>query len=56
MLWLDSTYPTDASASDPGKGRGSCETTSGVPKEIEDSQSSNKVIYCKFLIPAPPAG
>ncbi|KAG6906826.1 hypothetical protein DXG01_011786, partial [Tephrocybe rancida] len=28
MLWLDSTYPTDASASTPGVGRGTCATTS----------------------------
>ncbi|KAK4154375.1 Exoglucanase 1 [Chaetomidium leptoderma] len=45
MLWLDSTYPTDASADEPGKGRGTCDTTSGVPSEIESSQGSNSVIY-----------
>jgi len=45
MLWLDSTYPTDASADEPGKGRGSCETTSGVPSDVESSQASNQVIY-----------
>jgi cellulose 1,4-beta-cellobiosidase len=51
MLWLDSTYPTDASADEPGKGRGSCETSSGVPSEIESSQASNQVIYCEFPTP-----
>ncbi|PKS11422.1 hypothetical protein jhhlp_003185 [Lomentospora prolificans] len=45
MLWLDSTYPTDASADTPGKGRGSCATTSGVPEEVEESQSDDQVIY-----------
>lgn len=49
MLWLDSTYPTDASADEPGKGRGTCETTSGVPSEIEESQADNQVIYCKLF-------
>ena len=45
MLWLDSTFPTDASADAPGKGRGPCETSTGVPAEIEASQASDKVIY-----------
>jgi cellulose 1,4-beta-cellobiosidase len=45
MLWLDSTYPTDKDASTPGVGRGSCDTSSGVPTEIESSQASNSVIY-----------
>lgn len=47
MLWLDSTYPTDASPDDPGKGRGNCDTSSGVPSDTETSQANNKVIYCK---------
>jgi cellulose 1,4-beta-cellobiosidase len=46
MLWLDSTYPTDASPDEPGKGRGTCDTSSGVPSDIETSQASNTVIYC----------
>ncbi|KAH6843080.1 glycoside hydrolase [Chaetomium sp. MPI-CAGE-AT-0009] len=45
MLWLDSTYPTDASPDEPGKGRGTCDTSSGVPSEIEESQASSQVIY-----------
>jgi cellulose 1,4-beta-cellobiosidase len=48
MLWLDSTYPTDASPDEPGKGRGTCDTGSGVPTDIETSQASNQVIYCKL--------
>ena len=51
MLWLDSTFPTDASADEPGKGRGTCETGSGVPSEIESSQASNQVIYCEYIDP-----
>lgn len=48
MLWLDSTYPTDASADEPGKGRGSCETSSGVPSDIEGKQASDSVTYCEL--------
>ncbi|KAG6906697.1 hypothetical protein DXG01_012543 [Tephrocybe rancida] len=36
MLWLDSTYPTDASASTPGVGRGTCATSSGTPHRRQD--------------------
>jgi len=52
MLWLDSTFPTDGSPDDPGKGRGSCDTSSGVPSEIETSQASNQVIY-SYVAPLP---
>jgi cellulose 1,4-beta-cellobiosidase len=40
MLWLDSNYPTDKSASTPGVSRGPCATTSGKPAEVE-AQSPN---------------
>merc|ERR1739845_118535 len=43
MLWLDSTYPVDSS--DPGAARGTCPTTSGVPKDVESKQASSKVIF-----------
>merc|ERR1712087_891812 len=43
MLWLDSTYPVDST--DPGADRGSCPTTSGVPKDVESKQASAKVIF-----------
>merc|ERR1711959_733607 len=33
MLWLDSTYPTGSTK--PGAARGTCATTSGVPKDVE---------------------
>ncbi|KAL2146753.1 hypothetical protein VTI28DRAFT_2588 [Corynascus sepedonium] len=45
MLWLDSTYPVDADPNEPGKGRGTCSTSSGVPKEVESSQASDQVIF-----------
>jgi cellulose 1,4-beta-cellobiosidase len=45
MLWLDSTYPTDKDASQPGIGRGTCDTSSGVPADVEGNQASDQVIY-----------
>jgi hypothetical protein len=47
MLWLDSTFPTDADPSEPGKGRGSCDIDSGVPSEVEDAEGGSQVIYCE---------
>merc|ERR1712187_650081 len=43
MLWLDSTYPVDST--DPGAARGSCPTTSGVPKDVESKQANAHVIF-----------
>jgi cellulose 1,4-beta-cellobiosidase len=45
MLWLDSDYPTNASASTPGVARGTCATTSGVPATIETTDASASVTY-----------
>jgi len=45
MLWLDSTFPTDADPDSPGKGRGACGTSTGVPAEVESKQASDRVIY-----------
>lgn len=45
MLWLDSTYPTDKSADTPGVGRGECETSSGVPADVESASASASVTY-----------
>jgi cellulose 1,4-beta-cellobiosidase len=45
MLWLDSTYPVDKSASTPGVARGSCATTSGVPADVESQFGSSSVTY-----------
>ena len=35
MLWLDSDYPLNKSASTPGVAHGPCATTSGVPADVE---------------------
>lgn len=45
MLWLDSDFPLDKDASAPGISRGTCSTSSGVPKDVETNQASNQVIY-----------
>jgi cellulose 1,4-beta-cellobiosidase len=45
MLWLDSTYPTDAPADKPGAARGTCPTTSGVPSEVEVQDAGASVTY-----------
>ncbi|KAL7928143.1 Exoglucanase 1 [Trichoderma chlorosporum] len=44
MLWLDSTYPTNATGT-PGAARGTCSTSSGVPAQVESQDASAKVIY-----------
>merc|ERR1712224_1146052 len=43
MLWLDSTFPVDSTT--PGSARGTCATTSGVPKDVESQQASAKVKF-----------
>lgn len=45
MLWLDSTYPTDADASAPGAARGDCATNSGVPADVESKNGNAQVKY-----------
>ncbi|KAK7976470.1 Serine/threonine protein kinase [Apiospora arundinis] len=45
MLWLDSSYPLDKDPSTPGVGRGTCDTSSGVPADVEGKQGSSQVIY-----------
>ncbi|KAK3998355.1 Exoglucanase 1 [Cladorrhinum sp. PSN332] len=45
MLWLDSTFPTDADHEEPGKGRGTCGTDSGMPQQVEAAQASDRVTY-----------
>lgn len=42
-LWLDSTYPTDATG--PGTQRGPCSTKSGVPAEVEAQYPGSTVTY-----------
>ncbi|KAG7445104.1 cellobiohydrolaseI [Guyanagaster necrorhizus] len=45
MLWLDSDYPTDPDASQPGISRGPCATASGVPSTVESEYSDSSVVY-----------
>jgi cellulose 1,4-beta-cellobiosidase len=45
MLWLDSTYPTDADPEKPGIARGTCPTDSGKPEDVEANSPDATVIY-----------
>jgi cellulose 1,4-beta-cellobiosidase len=45
MLWLDSDYPLDVPASNPGINRGPCATSSGVPSDVEQQYPSAHVIF-----------
>lgn len=45
MLWLDSNYPTDVPASNPGVGRGTCPITSGVPSDVQSQHPDAKVVF-----------
>lgn len=50
MLWLDSTYPTNATATDPGVARGTCSTDSGEPSTVESESASAKVIFSNIKV------
>lgn len=45
MLWLDSTYPTDAPSTKPGVARGTCDISSGVPSDVESQYPDAHVIF-----------
>ncbi|RDX51039.1 glycoside hydrolase family 7 protein [Polyporus arcularius HHB13444] len=45
MLWLDSDYPTDVPATNPGVSRGPCATTSGAPTTIENQNAGATVQF-----------
>ena len=45
MLWLDSSYPTDADPEKPGIARGTCSTDSGKPEDVEANSPGATVIY-----------
>ena len=45
MLWLDSSYPLDLPASNPGVTRGTCATTSGAPADVESQQANASVTF-----------
>ncbi|PVG00368.1 cellulose 1,4-beta-cellobiosidase precursor [Serendipita vermifera] len=48
MLWLDSTYPTDSTK--PGAARGTCDTSSGKPEDVESQQANAQVIYSNIKV------
>ncbi|KAH9991312.1 1,4-beta-D-glucan cellobiohydrolase-like protein [Xylariaceae sp. FL0662B] len=43
MLWLDSTYPVDKTG--PGAVRGTCDTASGVPADVEGQSADATVVF-----------
>ncbi|CDO75516.1 Glycoside Hydrolase Family 7 protein [Trametes cinnabarina] len=45
MLWLDSDYPTDVPATNPGVARGPCPANSGIPATIEQTEASASVTF-----------
>ena len=45
MLWLDSDYPVNKSASIPGVARGSCATLSGIPSDLESQSPDSSVTF-----------
>ncbi|EJD00164.1 uncharacterized protein FOMMEDRAFT_136243 [Fomitiporia mediterranea MF3/22] len=45
MLWLDSNYPTDAPATQPGIARGNCPTSSGQPTQVESQSPGSSVTF-----------
>ncbi|KAJ7131251.1 cellobiohydrolaseI [Mycena epipterygia] len=45
MLWLDSNYPLNASATAPGVSRGPCSATSGDPNTVQSQQPNAFVTF-----------
>jgi cellulose 1,4-beta-cellobiosidase len=45
MLWLDSNYPLDRDASQPGVARGTCSSDSGDPETVESQHGSASVVF-----------
>jgi len=45
MLWLDSDFPTDKPATQPGISRGPCSTDSGKPDDVESKSPDSSVKY-----------
>lgn len=50
MLWLDSDYPTNATATDPGVARGTCSTSSGEPSSVEADSASASVVFSSIKV------
>ena len=49
MLWLDSTYPVNATGA-PGASRGSCDITSGNPPDVIQNNPNAKVSFSKISL------
>ncbi|KAL3421779.1 glycoside hydrolase family 7 protein [Phlyctema vagabunda] len=45
MLWLDSQYPLEKDASEPGVSRGTCSRDSGVPEDVEAASPDASVTF-----------
>ncbi|PYH42648.1 glycoside hydrolase family 7 protein [Aspergillus saccharolyticus JOP 1030-1] len=45
MNWLDSHYPTNATETDPGVARGTCNTEEGLPKTVEGAHPDASVTF-----------
>lgn len=50
MLWLDSNYPTNATATDAGVARGTCGADSGAPNDVESNSASASVTYSNIKV------
>ena len=50
MLWLDSTYPKNAPASQLGAVRGPCATSTGVPDDVENKYPNAYVVYSNIKV------
>lgn len=50
MLWLDSTYPTDATESTPGATRSTCPTDSGKPEAVESESAAANVVFSNIKV------
>ncbi|KAL0572160.1 Exoglucanase 1 [Marasmius crinis-equi] len=50
MLWLDSNYPLNKTASTPGVARGTCSSTSGDPATVESQHASASVVFSNIKV------
>lgn len=50
MLWLDSDYPTNEPASQPGVARGTCSTSSGVPTTTREKYPNAYVQFSNIRV------
>jgi len=49
MLWLDSTFPTDADPTKPGIARGTCSIDSGKPDDVEANSPDATVTFSNIM-------